>query len=182
MSQTEIRHIRPYVHYHCGCPDVNKPSTSEKEEAFNVNSPRIQFSTFSISKLYFCDDCREIRCPRCVQEEIVCYYCPNCLFEVPTASVKSERNRCARNCFQCPICQNTLSVLPSSEPQPPPSPISSTPVPTVSATGAPYYLSCGVCRWDSQEIGMTFEKATGLACKYINKRIFFWIISVIYFF
>nr|CAG8442245.1 14822_t:CDS:2 [Entrophospora candida] len=30
-------------------------------------------------------------------------------------------------------------------------------------SGAPYYLSCGVCRWDSQEIGMTFEKATGLA-------------------
>jgi dynactin 4 len=170
-SQTETRHIRPYVHYHCGCPDVNKSTTnleSEKEETFNVNSPRIQFSTFSISKLYFCDDCHQIRCPRCVQEEIVCYYCPNCLFEVPTASVKSERNRCARNCFQCPICQNTLTVLASSEPQPPPSPISPTTVPTVSATGAPYYLSCGVCRWDSQEIGMTFEKATGLACKYIN--------------
>ncbi|RIA96432.1 dynactin p62 family-domain-containing protein [Glomus cerebriforme] len=165
-SQTEIRHIRPYVHYHCGCPDVNKSSVSletENGETFNINSPRIQFSTFSISKLYFCDDCHQIRCPRCVQEEIVCYYCPNCLFEVPTASVKSERNRCARNCFQCPICQNTLSVLPSSEPQPPPSPISPTTVPTVSATGAPYYLSCGVCRWDSQEIGMTFEKATGLA-------------------
>ncbi|RGB34571.1 dynactin p62 family-domain-containing protein [Rhizophagus diaphanus] len=164
-SQTEIRHIRPYVHYNCSCPDVNISLESENEETFNIDSPRIQFSTFSISKLYFCNDCHQIRCPRCVQEEIVSYYCPNCLFEVPTASVKSERNRCARNCFQCPICQNTLSVLPSSEPQPPPSPISPTtvPVPTVSATGAPYYLSCGVCRWDSQEIGMTFEKATGLA-------------------
>ncbi|CAI2177197.1 17281_t:CDS:2 [Funneliformis geosporum] len=164
--QTETRHIRPYVHYHCGCPDVNKPTTdleSEKEEeTFDIDSPGIHFSTFPISKLYFCDDCHQIRCPRCVQEEIVCYYCPNCLFEVPTASVKSERNRCARNCFQCPICQNTLSVVASSEPQPTPSPISPT-VPTVSATGAPYYLSCGVCRWDSQEIGMTFEKATGLA-------------------
>lgn len=164
--QTETRHIRPYVHYHCGCPDVNNPTTSieseKEEETFNIYSPGIHFSTFPISKLYFCDDCHQIRCPRCVQEEIVCYYCPNCLFEVPTASVKSERNRCARNCFQCPICQNTLSVVASSEPQPTPLPISPT-VPTVSATGAPYYLSCGVCRWDSQEIGMTFEKATGLA-------------------
>ncbi|CAG8457776.1 2824_t:CDS:2 [Acaulospora colombiana] len=34
---------------------------------------------------------------------------------------------------------------------------------TSASTGSPYYLSCGVCRWDSQEIGMTFEKATGLA-------------------
>ena len=59
----------------------------------DINSPCIHFTTFNISKLYFCDDCHQIRCPNCVQEEIVCYYCPNCLFEVPTASVKSERNR-----------------------------------------------------------------------------------------
>ena len=25
----------------------------------------------------------------------MCYYCPNCLFEVPTASVKAEKNRYA---------------------------------------------------------------------------------------
>nr|CAG8434249.1 15010_t:CDS:2 [Entrophospora candida] len=158
-QSTEMRHMRPYVHYHCSCPDLLKPEDDKEETKvvskvsdvvttlteetetetettttitttktittlppFNINSPRFHFTTFNISKLYFCDDCHQIRCPRCVQEEIVCYYCPNCLFEVPTASVKSERN-----------------------------------------SGAPYYLSCGVCRWDSQEIGMTFEKATGLA-------------------
>ncbi|CAG8638375.1 168_t:CDS:2, partial [Dentiscutata heterogama] len=62
----------------------------------------------------------------------------------------------------CPICQNTLSVVASTEPPPP-----QTSAPSNSSasttSGAPYYLSCGVCRWDSQEIGMTFEKATGLA-------------------
>ncbi|KAF0367595.1 dynactin p62 [Gigaspora margarita] len=172
MSQQIDARQRSYVHYYCPCPDVSKSNnnTGEDEEEdivesipdFDVNSPRIHFSTFPISKLYFCDDCHQIRCPRCVQEEIVCYYCPNCLFEVPTASVKSERNRCARNCFQCPICQNTLTVVASTEP-PPPQPSASSNSSTSTTSGAPYYLSCGVCRWDSQEIGMTFEKATGLA-------------------
>ncbi|CAG8685002.1 20450_t:CDS:2 [Dentiscutata erythropus] len=157
MSQQIDARQRSYVHYYCPCPDVSISNNTEEEEEedivesipeFDVNSPRVQFSTFSMSKLYFCDDCHQIRCPRCVQEEIVCYYCPNCLFEVPTAS--------------CPICQNTLSVVASTEPPPP-----QTSAPSNSSasttSGAPYYLSCGVCRWDSQEIGMTFEKATGLA-------------------
>ncbi|KAJ8653638.1 hypothetical protein O0I10_010675 [Lichtheimia ornata] len=108
---------------------------------------------YPLSRLYFCEDCHQIRCPSCVQDEIMSYYCPNCLFEVPTASVKSEKNRCARNCFQCPICQNTLSVVAAQEPTP-----SSTP-----ATAGPYFLFCNVCRWNSKEVNMTFEKPTSLA-------------------
>ncbi|CAG8460047.1 6146_t:CDS:2 [Racocetra fulgida] len=50
----------------------------------------------------------------------------------------------------------------STEPPPPQTSHPSNPS-SAAASGAPYYLSCGVCRWDSQEIGMTFEKATGLA-------------------
>jgi dynactin-4 len=37
---------------------------------------------YPLSRLYFCEDCHQIRCPSCVQDEIVSYYCPNCLFEV----------------------------------------------------------------------------------------------------
>ncbi|CAJ0749713.1 19787_t:CDS:10 [Entrophospora sp. SA101] len=149
-QSTEKRHMSPYVHYHCSCPDLVKNDNDKKEAT---------------------EHCHQIRCPRCVQEEIVCYYCPNCLFEVPTASVKSERNRCARNCFQCPICQNTLSIVASTESTPSSLTSStalitsadSTTISPETISGAPYYFSCGVCRWDSQEIGMTFEKATGLA-------------------
>lgn len=68
--------------------------------------------------------------------------------------------RCARNCFQCPICQNTLSVVAAQEPTP-----SSTP-----ATAGPYFLFCNVCRWNSKEVNMTFEKPTSLACKFHNMR------------
>ncbi|CAG8467689.1 7382_t:CDS:2 [Ambispora leptoticha] len=173
MSSSHSHHsssdkLRPFVHYHCACPDVYSSTESSETAATctplnvdsppSVNSPRIHHSTFPLSKLYICEDCHQIRCPRCVQEEIICYYCPNCLFEVPTASVKSERNRCARSCFQCPICQNTLSVVASTEPSPATSPIQTTtqPQPVAGqAGGAPYFLLCGVCRWDSQEIGMT---------------------------
>ncbi|CAO0792930.1 unnamed protein product [Mucor circinelloides] len=109
---------------------------------------------YPLSRLYFCEDCHQIRCPSCVQDEIVSYYCPNCLFEVPTASVKSEKNRCARNCFQCPICQNTLSVVAAQEP---------TQLSALGPAPGPYFLACNVCRWNSQEINMTFEKPTSLA-------------------
>lgn len=37
---------------------------------------------YPLSRLYFCEDCHQIRCPSCVQDEIMSYYCPNCLFEV----------------------------------------------------------------------------------------------------
>ncbi|KAF9563171.1 hypothetical protein EC968_004979 [Mortierella alpina] len=113
-----------------------------------------------LSRLYLCDSCDEIRCPKCTQDEIVCYYCPNCLFDVPTASVKSEKHKCSRNCFECPICQNTLSV------------VSEDPDAAMFQAGAPpsgqYHLSCNMCHWNSQEIGMTFEKPTGLAAQLLK--------------
>ncbi|KAF9431293.1 hypothetical protein BGZ76_000474 [Entomortierella beljakovae] len=109
----------------------------------------------SLSRLYFCDSCDEIRCARCTQDEIVCYYCPNCLFDVPTASVKVEKHKCSRNCFECPLCQNTLSVV-SEDPD------AGQFVSASSAFGQ-YHLVCHVCQWNSQTINMTFEKPTGLA-------------------
>jgi len=66
-----------------------------------------------LSRLYFCDSCDEIRCTKCTQDEIVCYYCPNCLFDVPTASVKMEKHKYAcldsmqsRSCFFFYLCPN----------------------------------------------------------------------------
>ncbi|CAO3568907.1 unnamed protein product [Mortierella alpina] len=114
----------------------------------------------SLSRLYFCDSCDEIRCPKCTQDEIVCYYCPNCLFDVPTASVKSEKHKCSRNCFECPICQNTLSVV-SEDPD-------ATMFQAGASTAGQYHLSCNMCQWNSQEIGMTFEKPTGLAAQLLK--------------
>ncbi|KAL1921790.1 uncharacterized protein VTP21DRAFT_10432 [Calcarisporiella thermophila] len=157
------------VRYHCSCSTLRKSSQNDSFTAvkgatiLDISSPQTLFSLHELNDLYFCEDCHQLRCPRCVQEEIVCYYCPNCLFEVPTASLKGERNRCARNCFMCPICQNTLSVLATNEA--PQTSQGGSPGSAQSATVAagPYYLHCGVCRWDSREIDLTFERPTGLA-------------------
>lgn len=59
----------------------------------------------------------------------------------------------------CPSCRNTLTVVPSD----PPDYGDGRPV-TVSAVGEPpFFLYCNHCRWDSAEVGITFEKPTGLA-------------------
>ncbi|KAJ3368000.1 hypothetical protein GGF31_006957 [Allomyces arbusculus] len=190
----------PSVAYACSCSQTVAPITS----------------------LLFCRDCVATRCARCVTHETACYYCPLCLFEVPSSSVKNERNRCARNCFECPVCRSSLSVM--AEPAPPgtESPASPqmsrtgtpgsppsvrTPIPgtgamafsspglaglagrsaspglvgragspgpsspsmsSTSLGGAPaappvrHFLQCGLCRWDSRDTGIVFERATGL--------------------
>lgn len=50
---------------------------------------------YPLSRLYFCEDCHQIRCPSCVQDEIVSYYCPNCLFEVNEPAQKSRSDQVA---------------------------------------------------------------------------------------
>jgi dynactin 4 len=104
-------------------------------------------------------------------------YCsPACLFEVPSASVKSEKNRCARNCFECPLCSTVLSVVASAQSTLPPPTLPSSASssttslmddqaePSFAPQTSKYHLYCGVCRWTSLEVGIQFDKPTGLAC------------------
>ncbi|KAJ7284712.1 dynactin subunit 4 [Mycena rebaudengoi] len=147
--------MAPTVDYHCPClshstvpPPPHLPSSSH--------------SFHPLHSLFFCEECDAVRCNRCVSIEVSGYYCPNCLFEVPSASVRAEKNRCARNCFMCPNCRNTLSVVPSDPPDPGDGRM---PI-TISAIGEPpFFLYCNHCRWDSAEVGITFEKPTGLAAQ-----------------
>ncbi|GAA5870312.1 hypothetical protein JCM3774_004638 [Rhodotorula dairenensis] len=139
--------------FHCTCTQPFSHTRPPPAEA-----PLAQYEHHHLSELLFCEDCDAIRCNQCAACEVACYYCPNCLFEVPSASVRGEKNRCARNCFQCPQCDHTLSVV-ASDPDPS-IPLSS----AASSVGEPpYLLSCNVCGWDSKQIGMKFEKPTGLA-------------------
>ena len=65
--------------------------------------------------------------------------------------------RCARNCFMCPNCRNTLSVVPSD-------PADTDDGRSLAAVGEPpFFLYCSYCRWDSAQVDITFEKPTGLA-------------------
>ncbi len=109
----------PYVYFQCPCSDsaslpstaaleaASRPSSSDRtksddqpagepdedDRTFDPRSPRANYSLYPLEYLLYCEDCHEIRCTRCVAEEIVTYYCPNCLFEVPTSNLKSEGNR-----------------------------------------------------------------------------------------
>lgn len=56
----------------------------------------------------------------------------------------------------CPNCRNTLAAVPADPES------SDGRIPTGVAEG-PYIMYCNYCRWDSAEIGITFEKPTGLA-------------------
>ncbi|EJU00180.1 dynactin p62 [Dacryopinax primogenitus] len=136
----------PPVLYHCPCSQLHAPPPSLPSAA-NQSHP--------LETLYFCPECDAIRCARCVSVEVSTYYCPNCLFEVPSASVRAEKNRCARNCFVCPACSNTLQTV-SMDPS------SSTP----SDPGEKYILYCTYCRWDSTLVAMTFDKPQGLASQF----------------
>lgn len=111
----------PYARYGCPCSDhagAPTPSTALKrsskhiaaeadsgvhddgygdddsdDETFNPHEPRAAFSLFPLDQLLYCDECNATRCARCCSEEMMCWYCPNCMFEVPSSGVKSDGNR-----------------------------------------------------------------------------------------
>lgn len=96
----------PYTYLQCPCTSTSKPvqhpgentpdseeDNDEDERAFDPRAPRANYSLYPLEHLLYCEDCHQIRCPRCVLDEIVTWYCPNCLFEVPSSTVKSEGTR-----------------------------------------------------------------------------------------
>ncbi|KAL5357849.1 dynactin p62 family-domain-containing protein [Aspergillus floccosus] len=131
-------------------PLPDPPETDEEEKTFDPRSPRSNFSLYPPEQLLYCEDCHQIKCPRCITEEIVCWYCPSCLFETPSSMVRSEGNRCARNCFNCPVCTAPLAV---------------TTLENVTGGGSqqgPWVLACGYCMWTTLDIGIKFDKPTNI--------------------
>ncbi|KAF8635917.1 hypothetical protein AX15_000094 [Amanita polypyramis BW_CC] len=62
----------------------------------------------------------------------------------------------------CPNCRNTLTVVASDPPDMGDGRLT---VPVSTVGEPPFYLYCNHCRWDSAEIGIVFEKPTGLAAQ-----------------
>ncbi|PFH63182.1 hypothetical protein XA68_16621 [Ophiocordyceps unilateralis] len=157
----------PYTYIQCPCSDPSSAaspdeassplsaSSADSERTFNPRAPRSSFSLYPLEYLLYCEDCQQIRCPRCVTEETVTYYCPNCLFEVPSSNLRSEGNRCTRSCYQCPVCVAPLQVS-SIRPTPP------QPDGDGHSSGGPFALFCQYCSWSSRETGIEFERASGI--------------------
>lgn len=166
--------MTPYTYIQCPCSDPanlsrhshghsdpNSPSVADSddyERAFDPRAPRANYSLYPLDYLLYCEDCHQIRCPRCIAEEIVTYYCPNCLFEVPGSNIRSDGNRCTRSCFQCPVCIGPLSAT-AIDPPPPSDPDNEA---AYSSALPSYILTCSYCQWTSAEIGIKFEKPNGI--------------------
>ncbi|POS75531.1 dynactin p62 family protein [Diaporthe helianthi] len=165
--------LSPYTYIQCPCSDPanlarhshsdpTTPSATDEldafERPFDPRAPRAAYSLYPLEYLLYCEDCHQIRCPRCIAEEIVTYYCPNCLFEVPGSNIKSDGNRCTRSCFQCPVCIGPLSAS-AIDPPPPSDPESRD---AYSSALPSYILTCSYCQWTSSEIGIKFDKPNGI--------------------
>jgi hypothetical protein len=97
----------PYTYYSCNCSDSNSANAAAKrasaqlqpdddeEPTFDPRNPRSNYSLYPLEHLLYCQDCQEVRCPRCVTDEVLNWFCPSCLFEVPSSVVKSDGNRYA---------------------------------------------------------------------------------------
>ena len=94
----------PYTLYRCSCSKsaISENADShafqsgdgdEQEKSFDPASPRSAFSLYPLEQLMWCDECHDIRCPKCTAEEILAWFCPSCLFEASSSMVKSEGNR-----------------------------------------------------------------------------------------
>lgn len=118
--------LTPYTYIQCPCSDPanlsrhshsdpTTPSATEEldafERPFDPRAPRAAYSLYPLEYLLYCEDCHQIRCPRCIAEEIATYYCPNCLFEVPGSNIKSDGNRCGQ--FLCPSRAVIFIYLPN---------------------------------------------------------------------
>ncbi|KAJ6004926.1 hypothetical protein N7540_012725 [Penicillium herquei] len=130
--------------------EIQAAQDEDEEQTFNPRSPRSNFSLYPPEQLLYCEDCHQIKCSRCITEEIVSWYCPSCLFETPSSMVKSDGNRCGRNCFNCPVCTAPLAV---------------STLENVTGNGTqqgPWVLSCGYCMWTTLDIGIKFDKPTNI--------------------
>ncbi|KAF2721177.1 hypothetical protein K431DRAFT_268948 [Polychaeton citri CBS 116435] len=147
-------------------------SDDRTDQSFNPHEPLSRYSLFSLDDLLFCDECNCIRCPKCWQEEIVNWYCPQCLFEVPSSVVRGDSNRCSRSCYQCPICTAALTIA-AQEQQSPPNDVEDgllKPPNSESVTSGrdSYILQCGHCSWSSLDIGVQLPRPTKIT-EQLNK-------------
>ncbi|KAK5173855.1 uncharacterized protein LTR77_002536 [Saxophila tyrrhenica] len=165
--------------YACPCSDLSSaPTPSSKrasiqpntlelsgDQAFNPHSPRANYALYPLSDLLYCEECDEIRCPRCWTEEILYWYCPNCLFDVPSSTVKGDGNRCSRSCYNCPSCTTPLQITQVSHRD------EGLLKPTDAAGGdETYVLQCQYCDWSSLEIDVRFSKPTKITEQLAKQR------------
>ncbi|KAJ9625399.1 hypothetical protein H2204_010372 [Knufia peltigerae] len=59
--------------------------------------------------------------------------------------VRGEGNRCPRNCYHCPICTSQMITTSVGDPK-----------------EGPFILNCNYCMWNTLDVGLKFDKPTGI--------------------
>ena len=106
----------------------------------------------SLAYLYFCKHCVALKCKECVLHEIdPKYYCTHCFDNKTSKEASSLKYKCS-NCFNCPLCQHTLTTRGSSINMQKKSEASTTSDGTSSVQSQKvFYLICGCCRWSTRD-------------------------------
>ncbi|KAI9672738.1 MAG: hypothetical protein M1831_000173 [Alyxoria varia] len=131
--------------------DGARDDDEDDEQTFNPQSSRANYSLYPLEYLLFCNECHEIRCPRCYYEEALYYYCPGCLLETSSASVKSETN----SAFQPSPSSSDPSQQLSFQPQ----------QPHPSSQNGPFILTCPYCSWSTLSIGITLPRSINVSAQ-----------------
>ncbi|KAI5306315.1 hypothetical protein KEM56_001418 [Ascosphaera pollenicola] len=135
----------------------------EEDGTFDPRAPRSNYSLYPPEHLLYCEDCHQIKCSKCVTEEIVCWYCPSCLFETPSSMVRSEGNRYQRNQpfdnIAVFIITDALSQMWSELLQ---LPMTALGTGENAAQNGPWVLACSYCMWTTLDIEIKFDKPTNI--------------------
>lgn len=162
------------VHYACPCTDITRSPTFEAfattedtaqeqevqqaeqdDSPFNPHTTRANFALHPLEHLLFCTECNDLRCPRCYYEEALSYYCPSCLQDRTSTSVKTESNRCPQSCHHCPLCSSSLVVNRYAD--------VSGDVVNQDPKAGPFILSCPHCAWTSLDADIQFEHRVNIS-------------------
>jgi dynactin-4 len=134
----------------CPCRESDNEVNPDSKSQLNIPNTIWDRSTrHKLEYLYFCNGCKTFRCQYCVEQDIITRYCPSCLFEVPAATAKRDNNRCMRNCFWCPKCYSTATVVGSGKEE-----------------SRKYSIDCTHCEWKT---GSKYDKQSPLVSQILNE-------------
>ncbi|CDK29259.1 unnamed protein product [Kuraishia capsulata CBS 1993] len=117
------------------CP-CSEPMVSSEDISMDYKLPRTIGDTnthHALSDLYFCNDCRALRCRKCSEPQIEFKFCARCRHKADPHEITRV---CPKNCFDCPKCAAPLSAKSQTH-----APAEGRP------KGKSFLFSCGNCDW-----------------------------------
>ncbi|EEB06689.2 hypothetical protein SJAG_01739 [Schizosaccharomyces japonicus yFS275] len=126
----------------CFCPCSLDASPSEPEKLFEQLKDCFWDHLFPAECMSYCPQCRQLKCPKCVEEYISEYYCDNCSQSMPAVVAKVMNGKCS-HCYCCPKCMAATKYMYSKQ-------------------SKAYYIACPKCKWNSQSLWTNVKSSSDL--------------------